>query len=115
MSPSASEWRITTHPASSSLALKGLPMNPEAPVTRTVLLIREKLPSVLFKLVDGPFVIVRPADIEPVAAVRFDVDRFTPRLTRRWPVRNRQAGRYRASSRRKVRRGPVHPAPTCPA
>src|ERR1039457_7138996 len=78
MSPSASEWRITAQPACSSLSLRGLPMNPEAPVTRTVLLIREKLPSVLFKLVDGPLVIVGPANVEPVALVRFHVDRFAP-------------------------------------
>src|SRR5579862_8401682 len=78
MSPSASEWRITSHPACSSLSLRGRPMNPEAPVTRTVLFIREKRPSVLFKLIDCPFVIVGPADVEPVTAVRFDVHRFPP-------------------------------------
>ncbi len=53
-------------------------MNPEAPVTRTVLLIRKKRPFVLFKLVDGPLVIVGPADVEPIPAERFDVDWFVP-------------------------------------
>src|ERR1035438_7098628 len=79
MSPSRSEWRMTAQPACSSLLLKGLPMNPEAPVTRTVLLIWEKRPPVLWELVDGPLVIVGPADIQPVAVVRFHVDRFATR------------------------------------
>ena len=78
MSPSACEWRITVYPACSSLSLNGLPMNPEAPVTRTVLVIGEKRPPVLFELVDGALVIVGAADVEPVAGMRFNMDRLTP-------------------------------------
>ena len=51
-------------------------MNPEALVTRTVLFIREKSPPVLFELIDGALVVVRTADVESVAAMRFDVDRL---------------------------------------
>ena len=78
MSPSAEECRTTVEPACSSLWLKGFPMNPDAPVTRTVLFIWEKGAPVLFKLIDGPLVIVGPANVKPVAVMGLHLDRLTP-------------------------------------